>query len=124
MAGALVIILIVFVLVLALGYLTFRRPGEAPSRAEMAYRLVSPLPVLLTLVLPGPIAMLLGPSAGSLRDLLTRAGLWLSVAMLPAGLAVLWMGGRRGPVVAALFLALLPALVVGLVALLFHLGSP
>lgn len=116
--------LVVLVVVLALGYLVFRRWGEGPgSRAEMVYRLVSPLPVLLALVLPGPIAMLVGPAAGDLRDWLIRVGLWLSVAMLPAGLVVLWIGRRRGALVAAMFLALLPALMVGLVALLFRLGS-
>ena len=116
--------LVVLVVVLALGYAAFRRLGEASgSRVEMAYRLVSPLPVLLTLVLPGPIAVLLGPSAGGLRDWLLRAGFWLSVAMLPAGLVVLSIGRRRGPLVAAMFLALLPALMVGLIALLFRSGS-
>jgi hypothetical protein len=116
--------LVVLVVVLALGYAAFRRSGEVSgSRIEMAYRLVSPLPVLLALVLPGPIAMLVGPSAGDLGGWLTRAGLWLSVAMLPAGLVVLWTSRRRGPLVAAMFLALLPALMVGLVALLFRWGS-
>ncbi len=56
------IILIVLVVVLVLGYLAFRRSGEAQvPRAEMIYRLVSPLPVLLVLVLPSPMASLIRP---------------------------------------------------------------
>jgi hypothetical protein len=124
-----VISVVVLVVVVALGYLALRRSRTAPgSRAELAYRLASPLPAMLVLVLPGLLTMIGGPYAGDLRDWLLLSGLWLSLAMLPVGLVIVWIGWRRGSgldgaLLAALFLALLPALMVALVAAFWRLGS-
>jgi hypothetical protein len=126
LALAFLILLLVVVGVLARG-----SAATALDPLERLYLLAAPVPALLTLVLPGIVAGLLG-SRGEAREWalwLNRAGSWLSLAGIAAGAVLLirrsrqrraW--GRR--LVLALLLAGLPAALIGLVALMYAmLGS-
>jgi hypothetical protein len=126
LALAFLILLLVVVGVLARG-----SAATALDPLERLYLLAAPVPALLTLVLPGIVAGLLG-SRGEAREWalwLNRAGIWLSLAGIAAGAVLLirrsrqrraW--GRR--LVLALLLAGLPAALIGLVALMYAmLGS-
>jgi hypothetical protein len=96
--------------------------------AERFYVLTTPFPCVLAILLPGPIA-LLGKGAPSARAWglwLSGVGAWLSVGLLVVGLVLVgrrwWRGqGLDRRLTAGLLLAASPALLIGLIALLYRL---
>jgi hypothetical protein len=99
------------------------------DRLERFYLFAAPLPAILALVLPGPIAELMR-NRGSSRAWglwLNAAGGWLSLALLVAGAMLLARRSLRDQewdrrVLIGLFVAALPALLIGLVALMYAIA--
>ena len=93
---------------------------------ERIYLAAAPIPAILALVLPGLLAALMR-DRGSSREWglwLTEAGGWLSLALLVAGAILLSRRSGQGKswdgrLVIGLLVAALPALLIGLVALMY-----
>jgi hypothetical protein len=93
------------------------------TSAERYYLLTTPLPFVLAILLPGPIAMLVkGSSARAWGLRLNGVGGWLSVVLVGVGLVLVWRRWARGQdrerrLTAGLVLAAIPAVLIGLVGL-------
>jgi hypothetical protein len=118
-------------LLVVIGVLARGSPAGPLDPLERLYLLAAPVPTLLTLVLPGIVAGLLG-SRGEARERglwLNRAGGWLSLAGIAAGALLLNRRSRRRRawdrrLVIGLLLAALPAVLVALLGLMYAiLGS-
>lgn len=100
------------------------------TRAERGYLFATPLPFILTIMLPGPIALLRkgSPAARAWGLWLNGVGGCLSVVLVLLGLVLIGQRRTRGAggdrrLTAGLILAAIPALLIGLVGLLFWLPS-
>jgi hypothetical protein len=98
------------------------------TQAERLYLLASPLPFVLAILLPGPIALLRQGSADAraLGLWLNGAGGYLSLVLVPLGVALMVRRSTRGQdrdrrLTAGLILAAIPALLIGLVGLVYHM---
>lgn len=121
----LVLLLIAVVVVLAV---MLRATGATSLMpAERLYLLAAPLPFVLAILLPGPIAMLAESSSSRAWALrLNEIGGWLSVFLVGVGLVLVWRRWARGEtrerrLTAGLVLAAIPALLIGLVGVLYLL---
>lgn len=98
---------------------------------ERIYLLLSPLPVVLSLGIPLAMTVLrLGEGRGerSWSNRLAEGAIWLSGALVLAGLALMWRHGvrnegREGRLAAGIFLAGIPALLTLAVISLNWLGG-
>ena len=121
------IVLACLAVLIAFVAITARRlPAGQLDAVERIYLLAAPLPVVLSLVLPAPIRLLsqggAAPRVWGVR--LSEAGGWLSVALIVAGaLLLIRRSGQRQPwdrrLIFGLEVAALPAVMVGLVALMY-----
>jgi hypothetical protein len=122
-----VMVLACLAVLIAFVAITARRlPASPLDVRERIYLWAAPLPVVLSLLLPAPLRLLsqggAAPRAWGIR--LSQAGGWLSVALIVAGtLLLMRRSGQRQPwdrrLVLGLVVAALPAVLVGLVALIY-----
>jgi hypothetical protein len=107
-------------LLLGLGLIALRPSFAGPlDTLEWFFVGLSPVPVILSFVVPLFVAR-------PLSDRATQIGVILSLVLLVGGVGLLVRrslidAGRDARLIAALLLAAMPALMVGLVALLFAL---
>jgi hypothetical protein len=95
---------------------------------ERLYLFASPVPSVLAFVLPGLLGQVM-EGTGSTRTwglVLAEVGGWLSLAMVVAGVALLWRRRTHGDawdrrLVVGLVVAALPAFMIGVVALMYAL---
>ena len=119
--------LTVLVVLIALVAIIVRGSAGGPLDAgERIYLIATPIPAILTFVLPGPISQLLQgretPRAWGVW--LSATGGWLSVALIVAGtLLLVRRSGRREVwdrrLLIGLMVAALPAALIALVALMY-----
>lgn len=117
--------LIVFVALL--GFMLRGSSGPL-APAERLYLFATPLPFILAIILPGPIA-LIGQGSSGVRTWglwLNSAGGWLSMGLVLTGILLAgrrWTRGEpRNPrLTAGLLLAAIPAVLMGAVALMYQL---
>jgi hypothetical protein len=115
-----VAVLIAFVAIMVRG--SAAGPLDATERL---YLVAAPLPVVLALVLPSPLSLLMQGSGNHVWGVwLNAVGGWLSLALILAG--ALLLGRRSGRqqawdrrLLAGLMVAALPAVLIGLVALMY-----
>jgi hypothetical protein len=125
------LVLTVILVIIALAVIVGRWPVAGPlDIPERLFLFAAPIPVLLVLVLPWPVGEFMR-AQGSLRPWslwLNEVGGWLSLILAVAGAVLLGRRTRQGRawdqrVVIAVFVAALPALLIGLVALMYALWS-
>ncbi len=115
------------IVVAVLATIMIRGSAAGPlDTVERLYLAVAPVPALLALVLPGFVSQVMRGS-GSTRSWglrLNEVGGWLSVALIVIGAVLL--GRRSGQglpwdrrLLIGLFVAALPAILIGLVALMY-----
>ena len=115
------------IVVAVLAALMIRGSAAGPlASVERLYLTVAPLPAVLALVLPGLVSQFVRES-GSTRSWalrLNEVGGWLSVALIVIGAMLLGRRSGRGlawdhRLLIGLFVAALPAILIGLVALMY-----
>jgi hypothetical protein len=123
------LVLTFVLLIIALAMIVGRWPVAGPlDSVERLFLMAAPIPILLALVLPWPISELMR-AQGSSRAWglwLNEVGGWLSLVLTVAGALLLSRRSRQGRawdrrVVIGVFVAALPALLIGLVALMYAL---
>ena len=111
-----------FVLLLVLALAMVRSSAAGPlAAAERLYLVATPIPAVLVLVLPG----VMGSREWGMW--LTEVGGWLSVVLIVVGVLLLGRRSIRGEgwdrrLLVGLFVAALPVLLVGIVALMYALN--
>ena len=114
---------------LALVAIMVRGSAAGPlTSLERLYLMAAPVPAVLAFVLPAPISQLM-PGSGSSRPWgiwLSAVGGWLSLALILAGVVLLARRSGREDgwdrrLLVGLMVAALPAVLIGLVALMYAL---
>ncbi|HEY7635558.1 MAG TPA: hypothetical protein VH763_08445 [Gemmatimonadales bacterium] len=117
-------------LIALVGLLTRPSPVSPLETLERVYLVAVPIPMLVAFVLPGVISSLMN-SPGDVRPWgvwLSAAGGWLSLALGISGLVLLarrhaWEDAWDRRLLLGLLVAGLPALLIGLVALMYAVIS-